>query len=167
MFLNLCRAKGGGAVSLSGKTCCAVSWPYSWPYSSFRSLLSAAADLIYYHPYEYVYFNRLGRSLVSVEGFEGDYWNVSTIGVLRHFEDEYYRGTKLKVALMVDAGQGQARSLLNSDKVQIVEEEDADYFLFNYSALHDRSILVGYEPVSWIERGGSVISGVYVKTGNQ
>lgn len=129
-------------------------------------LLSVTADLIHYHPYEYVYFNRLGRASVSTDGFEGDYWNVSTLGVLRHFEEEYYRGEKLKVALMEDAGQGQARSLLNSDKVQIVEEKEADYYLFNYSGLHDRSVLEGYEPVSWIERGGSLISGVYVKTGN-
>ena len=126
-------------------------------------LTSVTMDMIHYHPYEYVYFNRLGRSLFSTDGFEGDYWNVSTLGTLRHFEDECYHGEKLKVALMVDAGMGQTESLLNSEKIQVVDEPEADYYLFNYSALHNRSVLDGYEPVSWIERRGSVISGIYVK----
>ena len=126
-------------------------------------LISAAADLIYYHPYEYVYFNRCSRSVMSVEGFEGDYWNVSTLSVLRRFEDDYYQGEKLKVALMVNSGGGQTGSLLNSDKLQIVDAGEADYFLFNVSALHDRSVLDGYKFVSGVERAGAVISGVYVK----
>ena len=126
-------------------------------------LLSCAADLIHFHPYEYVYFNRIARNTLSVQGFEGDYWNVSVLGAVRHFEDEFYQGKKLKVALMVDAWGGQTETILNSEKLQIVSEAEADYFLFTTSALNNRMLTCGYKLVSGVEIDGYLISGVYTR----
>ena len=73
---------------------------------------ATTVDLIHYHPYEYVYFNRIARSTLDVRGFEGDYWNVSIIEAVRRFEEEFYQGEKLKVAFMVDAWGGQDEAIL-------------------------------------------------------
>ena len=102
---------------------------------------------------------------VEMEDFEGDYWNISTIPALRHFEKTCYQGEELKVALMVDAGGGQTEALMNSDRLRIVDESEADYFLFNVSALNDPSVLNEYELKSGLEQDGYLISGVYIRKG--
>ena len=124
-------------------------------------VISSAVDMIHFHPYQQVYFNRVARSLYAMEDYEGDYWNISNVAVLRRFEEECWQGETLKVALMVDTGAAQTEDMLNSKKLQVVDESEADYYLFNVSALYDKSVLAGYEPVSTVDVDGYIISGVF------
>ena len=132
-------------------------------------LVLNTADLFHFHPYEYVYFNRTTRSMVDVTEFEGDYWNVSVIGTLHHFVEEFYRGETLKVALMSDAVWGQTPSMLSNEKLQIVAESEADYYLINTSALpvEDRFLANEFELVYGTEIDGYLISGIYVLPANE
>ena len=129
-------------------------------------MLTTTVDLIHFHPYEYVYFNRIARSTLDIQGFEGDYWNVSVIEAARRFEAEHYQGKKLKVALMVDAWGGQEEAILNSDKLQIVDGPEADYYLFTTSALNNKLLTQGFKLISGVEIDGYLISGVYVGEGD-
>ena len=129
-------------------------------------MLTTTVDLIHFHPYEYVYFNRIARSTLDIQGFEGDYWNVSVIEAARRFEAEHYQGKKLKVALMVDAWGGQEEAILNSDKLQIVDGPEADYYLFTTLALNNKLLTQGFKLISGVEIDGYLISGVYVGEGD-
>ena len=127
--------------------------------------VSTFADMVINRSYEYAYFNRLTRHFTNLDAYDGDYWNVSVRPTLYDFADLYYDGQNpLKVALMGYAQGGQDWSGIENEQIDLVDEGEADYFLFNTSIkaqlLEDMSL---YEQVFATNKFGYDLSAVYVK----
>ena len=135
---------------------------------SCSNFIVTVSDMIQNRSFEYVYFNRITRKILNPSDFDGDYWNVSILPALIRFADEYYDGeNQLKVAYMSVYGGGQRWSFeemkYDDGRLEIVPEEEADYFLFNASTLTNRKVLEEYEVVSSIRCFDNDLAGIYIK----
>ena len=125
-------------------------------------LISTAADLFYVHPEEFIYLNRTARTMVDMEGYEGDYWNLCVFQMLDQFEEEYYEGKELTITLMGHAFGGQKRSIVSNGKLRYVrDEETPEYYLYNLTMIGDLVVPENFEEVSSISRFGRKIAAVY------
>ena len=150
--------------------------------SMYRKLLSAimctfcaicffitAIDMFKHRSFEYVFFNPICRVLTDVKGFEGDYWNISEIAAIRGFSDQIEKeGKKVDISIMGYAGFGLDDLIgVNIGNVTI-QSKDAipsseKYYVFNVSAMTERSILEEYTQVYAISPYGFDLCAVYVK----
>lgn len=85
------------------------------------------SDMMIHRSYEYMYFNPLARVAVDVEGFEGDYWNVSELPAMKEFSKGFE--TNVRIAPMGYAADGQFKDTEIGNLYIVTETNSPDYYL--------------------------------------
>ena len=128
------------------------------------AFLTCAGEMIANRSFEYVYYNPISRLLTDVNGFEGDYWMVSVVPALRGFAEEFYDGEHpLYVDCVWYEYHGADDSMLDSNKIEFTDSENADYFIFNPSGSFDWEEIGNYKKVYSINHFGVELTGLYAK----
>ena len=122
-------------------------------------LVSQTGWIVRNHPYEMVYFNRIGRS--QAEYFDRDYSNLSELYAWRHIAEQDH-GDKITVGT---AGSGLFRLMLTADELQRLEfSEDPEYFIHTYRGVVGNDLKKeGYEEWHTISVDGYKIATVFKK----
>jgi hypothetical protein len=93
-----------------------------------------AASMVYlfawiavYHPYQYVYFNKVGKQFAE-KNFTLDYWHVSFVDLIRHV---LASDDRLKIRFAIGGPWEKEVMLTNSERERIIWEnvERADYYI--------------------------------------
>jgi len=123
-------------------------------------LVSQLVWIVCNHPYQYVYFNALGRQIAE-ENFALDFWRVSHAGLIRYAlaNDERLE--------LIFGGYGVAKEhafLTEEEKARVILSEavPADYFVQDTArAYRSRNIPSGFEEIYAITVDGMKISRLF------
>ena len=119
------------------------------------------SDMMIHRSYEYMYFNPLARVAVDVEGFEGDYWNVSELPAMKEFSKGFE--TNVRIAPMGYAADGQFKDTEIGNLYIVTETNSPDYYLFNTCMMIDKSELKDYKKVYSFQKYGRELCALFKK----
>ena len=141
-------------------------------------------NMLTHRSFEYVYYNPVAEMLTDTTGYEADYWNVSEIATIKEFSKKILKeknSEQLELNRVGSSGHnvvdiaakgyakngqdqimgkifGNAR-LLDGDSVSAEQK----YFVFNVSAMIDKSVLNDYTQVFATHKYGCDLCAIYIR----
>ncbi len=141
-------------------------------------LLTSAAGILLNHPYQYAYYNALGRWLCPApmeEGMELDYWCVSTIGALEDAVEKLALKEPLTYAARDPLTQlaleyyhaALPKELGEKLSPPLPEGSESDLIVANttYHHMYGSPLPEGYELLTEIQSHGNTLVQVYAPAG--
>ena len=140
-------------------------------------LLTSAVGIAMNHPYQYAYYNALGRWLCPVpmeEGMELDYWCVSTVDALERAAQQQaeepltYAARDPLTQLAIDYYHpALPKTLREKLSPPLPEGSESDLIAVNttYHHMYGTPLPEGYEPIAEIRSYGNTLVKVYAPTG--
>ncbi len=131
------------------------------------SFLSTGLWMVRNHPFDFVYFNEIGRYFA--QQFTRDYWGVASKRCIQEVDRYYIDGEPIRLGVNADLTYGSAQnSLLRFPEAtqahfQVIwKNENADYLCFSYKNIPGNSHPIpGFEIIKTFQVDGYDVAAVY------
>ncbi|NMB92806.1 MAG: glycosyltransferase family 39 protein [Flexilinea flocculi] len=131
------------------------------------SFLSTGFWMIKNHPFDFVYFNEIGRYFA--QQFTRDYWGVASKSCIQEVDRHYIDGDPIRLGVNADLTYGSAQNSLlrfpeeTQAHFQVIwKNENADYLCFSYKNIPGNSHPIpGFEIIKTFQVDGYDVAAVY------
>ena len=131
------------------------------------SFLSTGFWMIKNHPFDFVYFNEIGRFFA--QQFTRDYWGVASKSCIQEVDRHYVDGKPIRLGVNADLTYGSTQNSLlrfpeeTQAHFQVIwKNENADYLCFSYKNIPGNSHSIpGFEIIKTFQVDGYDVAAVY------